>query len=191
LLQKIELTRLLIDKLEKANWFLENMIDLADKDIDDRVVQYLLSDPVSDGGQWQMLINLIEKYGVVPKSAFPETFASSSTSRLNWLVVVKLREFSSQIRRAIREGVSINSIRVIKEEMMQDIYRIMVIYLGEPPKQFDWEVNDKNGKAISLPNMTPKKFMKEVVDYPVSSPKLFICKRMSLSLMVSFSSVDY
>lgn len=144
------------------------MIDLADDAINDRVVQYLLKDPVGDGGQWQMFINLIEKYGVVPKSAFPETVASSSTSRLNWLVTVKLREFASQIRKARTEGVSNSSIRVIKEEMMQDIYRIMVIYLGEPPRNFDWEVNDKNGKAVSLPNMTPKKFMKEIVDYPVS-----------------------
>lgn len=157
------------DKLEKANWFLENMIDLADKDINDRVVQYLLTAPVGDGGQWQMFINLIEKYGVVPKSAYPETVASSSTARLNWLVTVKLREFAVQIRKALDDGVSINTIRVIKEEMMQDIYRIMVIYLGEPPSKFDWEVTDKNGKCVSLSNMTPKKFMKDVVDYPIAA----------------------
>ncbi|KAI9364267.1 peptidase C1B, bleomycin hydrolase [Pilaira anomala] len=161
------------DKLEKANWFLENMIDLADVDVNDRVVQYLLTSPVGDGGQWQMFINLIEKYGVVPKSAYPETIASSSTARLNWLVTVKLREFAAQIRKALYDGLSINTIRVIKEEMMQDIYRIMVIYLGEPPVKFDWEAVDKNGKCISLLNMTPAKFMKDIVDYP-------ICQTMSL-----------
>ncbi|KAI7904643.1 peptidase C1B, bleomycin hydrolase [Cokeromyces recurvatus] len=156
------------DKLEKANWFLENMIDLADEDINDRVVQYLLTSPVGDGGQWQMFINLVEKYGVVPKSVYPETVASSSSSKLNWLVTVKLREFAAQIRKAVADGLSTNSIRVIKEEMMQDIYRIMVIYLGEPPHDFNWEAVDKNGKCISLTCMTPKKFMKEVVDYPIS-----------------------
>lgn len=160
------------DKLEKANWFLENMIDLAEEDINDRVVQYLLTSPVGDGGQWQMFINLIEKYGIVPKTAYPETIASSSTARLNWLVTVKLREFASQIRKALRDGLSVNTIRVIKEEMMQDIYRIMVIYLGEPPSNFDWEVIDKNNKCVSLSNMTPKKFMKDVVDYPVSNLSL-------------------
>jgi bleomycin hydrolase len=144
------------------------MIDLADEDINDRVVQYLLTSPVGDGGQWQMFINLIEKYGCVPKSVYPETVASSSTARLNWLVTVKLREFAAQIRKALSDGISINTIRVIKEEMMQDIYRIMVIYLGEPPKEFEWETVDKNGKCISLPKMTPKKFMKDVIDYPVS-----------------------
>lgn len=159
---------LLTDKLEKANWFLENMIDLADEDINDRVVQYLLTDPVGDGGQWQMFINLVEKYGVVPKSAFPETVASSSTGKLNWLVTVKLREFAAQIRKALSDGLSINTIRVIKEEMMQDIYRIMVIYLGEPPAKFDWEIMDKNSKCVSVHGLTPKKFMKEIVEYPVS-----------------------
>lgn len=144
------------------------MLDLAEEDINDRVVQYLLTDPVGDGGQWQMFINLVEKYGVVPKSVYPETVASSSTGRLNWLVVVKLREFATHIRKAVADGVSTNAIRVMKEEMLQDIYRIMVIYLGEPPSKFDWEVMDKSGKCISLYQMTPKKFMKEVVEYPVT-----------------------
>ncbi|CEP18297.1 hypothetical protein [Parasitella parasitica] len=155
------------DKLEKANWFLENMIDLAAEDINDRVVQYLLTDPVGDGGQWQMFINLVEKYGVVPKSTFPETVASSSTAKLNWLVTVKLREFAAQIRKALSDGISTNTIRVMKEEMMQDIYRIMTIYLGEPPANFDWEIMDKTGKCVSIPSLTPKKFMKEIVEYPV------------------------
>ncbi|KAI8993284.1 peptidase C1B, bleomycin hydrolase [Pilobolus umbonatus] len=155
------------DKLEKANWFLENMIDLADEDINDRVVQYLLTSPVGDGGQWQMFINLVEKYGVVPKSVYPETFASSSTGRLNWIVTVKLREFATQIRKGLSQGLSVNAMRVIKEKMMSDIYRIMVIYLGEPPSTFDWEVMDKNGKYHGFSDVTPKTFMKEFVNYNI------------------------
>ena len=156
------------DKLEKANWFLENMIDLAHKDVNDRVVQYLLTDPVSDGGQWDMLINLVEKYGVVPKSAFPETYSSSNSRRLNWLVTVKLREYAAQIRKSIDQGVSVQAIRFAKEKYLEDIYRILVISLGEPPSQFDWEVTDKNGKYIAIHHLTPKKFFREVVSYPVS-----------------------
>lgn len=157
-----------IDKLEKANWFLENMIDLAHEDIDDRVVQYLLTDPVGDGGQFDMLISLVEKYGVVPKSVFPETFSSSSSRRLNWLVTVKLREFATVIRDSVAQGESIQHIRVIKQKMMQDIYRIIAIHVGEPPSQFDWEAQDKNGKYIGIHNLTPKRFFKEIVNFPVS-----------------------
>lgn len=156
------------DKLEKANWFLENMIDLAHKDIDDRVVQYLLTDPVGDGGQFDMLINLVEKYGVVPKSVFPETYSSSNSRRLNWLVTVKLREFAAVIRKSIEQGSSIQSVRVIKQKMMEDIYRIISIHLGEPPSQFDWETQDKNGKYIGIHDLTPKRFFKEIVNFPVS-----------------------
>ncbi|ORY97362.1 peptidase C1B, bleomycin hydrolase [Syncephalastrum racemosum] len=154
------------DKLEKANWFLENMIDLADRDIDDRVVQYLLASPVGDGGQWDMFVNLVEKYGVVPKSVYPETYASSSSGRLDWLVTVKLREFAVQIR---EQPASAASLRVLKEKMMEDIYRIMVICLGEPPKTFDFEAVDQNGKfAVGLKNLTPQRFFKEVCKYPVA-----------------------
>ncbi|GAA5795007.1 peptidase C1B, bleomycin hydrolase [Helicostylum pulchrum] len=156
------------DKLEKANWFLENMIDLAQRDIDDRIVQYLLTDPVSDGGQYDMLVNVVEKYGVVPKAAFPETYSSSNSRRLNWLVTVKLREFAAQIRKSVEQGVSLQAVRFLKEKMLEDIYRILVISLGEPPSQFDWETTDKNGKYIGIHHLTPKKFFREVVAYPIS-----------------------
>jgi bleomycin hydrolase len=144
------------------------MIDLARKDINDRVVQYLLTDPVGDGGQFDMLVNLVEKYGVVPKSAFPETYASSNSRRLNWLVTVKLREFATQIRNSVDQGVSVQVIRFLKDKMLQDIYRILVISLGEPPSQFDWETTDKTGKYIGIHHLTPKKFFRDVVGYPVS-----------------------
>ncbi|KAG0168685.1 hypothetical protein DFQ28_004345 [Apophysomyces sp. BC1034] len=160
---------LFADKLEKANWFLENQIDLANEDINDRVVQYLLKDPVGDGGQWDMFVNIVKKYGVVPKTAYPESYSSSNSSRLNWLVTVKLREFAVQIRKAIRDGVSVNTVRVLKQEMLEDVYRTLVICLGEPPKKFDWETKDKNDKFIGIRGLTPKGFLEEIVQYPVEN----------------------
>ncbi|KAI8984612.1 peptidase C1B, bleomycin hydrolase [Mycotypha africana] len=156
------------DKLEKANWFLENMIDLAQEDINDRVVQYLLQDPVGDGGQYDMLINLVEKYGVVPKSVYPETYSSSNSRRLNYLVTVKLREFTTQIRKAVRKGENDQVVRAMKAKMMEDIYRIMVIMLDEPPLEFNWQTQDKNGKYVSVSNLTPQKYFREVVGFPIS-----------------------
>lgn len=156
------------DKLEKANWFLENMIDLAHEDVSDRVVQYLLSSPVQDGGQWDMFVNLVQKYGVVPKSLYPETYASSNSRRLGWLLTVKLREFAVQIREAIQQGVSVSTVRLSKERMMTEIYRILVICLGQPPEKFDWETFDKAGKYVGVKNLTPLKFFKDVIKYPVN-----------------------
>ncbi|KAL1936715.1 hypothetical protein VTP01DRAFT_849 [Rhizomucor pusillus] len=156
------------DKLEKANWFLENMIDLADKDVNDRVVQYLFTSPVQDGGQWDMFLNLVQKYGVVPKSVYPETYASSNSRRLGWLLTVKLREYAVQIRDAIQQGASVSSVRLSKERMLTEIYRILVICLGQPPHKFDWETTDKHGKYVGVKKLTPLKFFKEVVKHPIA-----------------------
>jgi bleomycin hydrolase len=165
------------------------MIDLADKDVSDRVLQYLLTSPVGDGGQWDMFVNVVQKYGVVPKSVYPETYASSSSSKLNWLVTVKLREFATQIRKAAADGVSTNSIRLLKQDMLEDIHRIMVIFLGEPPKAFDFEATDKDGKFVSVPDTTPQKFMKEVVGYKVNRKDGYIGSlSLSFDTKLSFSS---
>ncbi|RUS14314.1 hypothetical protein BC937DRAFT_94016 [Endogone sp. FLAS-F59071] len=156
------------DKLEKANFFLEKMIDLADRDVDDRDVQYLLSRPVDDGGQWDMFVNLVTKHGLVPKSVYPESHSSGASSRLNWIVKVKLREFAVRIRAEYAAGARGGHLRSQKEAMMTEIYRILAITLGEPPKTFDWATRDKNGKYIEVKGMTPKKFAEEVVGYPIT-----------------------
>lgn len=98
---------------------------------------------------------------------FPESYSSSNSRRLNWLVTVKLREFAVKIRKALADGVSINVVRVLKQSMMEEIYTIMVICLGEPPAKFDWETKDKNDKFIGIHNLTPKRFFEEIVQYPV------------------------
>ncbi|CAG8440573.1 6150_t:CDS:2 [Scutellospora calospora] len=153
------------DKLEKANYFLENMIELADQDVESRLVQYLISAPVNDGGQWDMVINLLEKYGVVPKSVFPESYNSSNSAKLNWIVTTKLREFAHQLREMYASGKSIEMLRHIKAQMMEEIYRIISISLGEPPKVFDWTFRDKDGKYREFLELTPKRFYKEFINY--------------------------
>ncbi|CAG8650928.1 36447_t:CDS:2 [Racocetra persica] len=153
------------DKLEKANFFLENMIALVDEDVDSRLIQYLFGAPVNDGGQWDMVINLLEKYGVVPKCAYPECYNSSNTSKLNWVVTTKLREFAYQLREMHASGKSNEMLRHAKVQMMEEVYRIMAISLGEPPKVFDWTFRDKDGKYYEFFGLTPKQFYKEVVNY--------------------------
>ncbi|CAG8478867.1 10086_t:CDS:2 [Ambispora gerdemannii] len=154
------------DKLEKANFFLESMIGLAgEKSTDSRLLQYLLRDPVNDGGQWDMIINLLGKYGVVPKTAFPESFNSSNSYRVDTILTSKLREFAHQIRQLHARGHSSSSLRHEKIKMMEDVYRILAICLGEPPKRFDWSFRDREGKYHQFPNLTPKKFYEDVIGY--------------------------
>ncbi|PKY40315.1 putative cysteine proteinase 1, mitochondrial [Rhizophagus irregularis] len=153
------------DKLEKANYFLENMIELVNEDVDSRLIQYLIKSPVEDGGQWDMVINLLEKYGVVPKSVFPESYNSSNSARLNWLVTTKLREFAFQLRELNASGKDVNTLRNAKIMMMEEIYRIIAISLGEPPKEFDWTFRDGNGKYHSHKGLTSKSFYQDFIGY--------------------------
>ncbi|KAG0306874.1 hypothetical protein BGZ98_001527 [Dissophora globulifera] len=156
------------DKFEKSNWFLECMIDMRDRDVNDRVVQHLFKEPISDGGQWDMLINLVERYGVVPKSAYPETFSSSNSGKLNTLVISKLRDHGVALRRMASRGLSIEQLRHEKDKALKEIYNIMAITLGEPLKKpFTWAFRNKDKKYFEFTDLTPQSYFKEHIGYPI------------------------
>ncbi|KAF9928439.1 hypothetical protein BGZ67_006996 [Mortierella alpina] len=157
------------DKFEKSNWFLECMIDMRDRDVNDRVVQHLLKEPVSDGGQWDMLVNLVERYGVVPKALYPESFSSSNSGRLNALVLSKLREHAAILRRLAAHGHSLEELREEKNKCLKEIYTILAITLGEPPKKpFTWSFRNKDKKYFEFKDLTPHSYFKDHVGYPVT-----------------------
>eukprot|EP00753_Platysulcus_tardus_P000027 PLAT10019.1.p2 GENE.PLAT10019.1~~PLAT10019.1.p2 ORF type:complete len:517 (+),score=253.90 PLAT10019.1:30-1580(+) len=151
------------DKLEKSNYFLESIMDTASEPVDSRLVQYLLQAPVNDGGQWDMLVNLINKYGVVPKSAFPECHSSSASRRLNWVITNKLREFARTLRSMVADGKSEGELREAKGDMLNTIHRILLINFGEPPSSFDWAFYDKDKKYHSHTGLTPQRFYRDFV----------------------------
>lgn len=151
------------DKLEKANFFLESILDTLDEPRESRLIAWLLSAPMNDGGQWDMLCSLVDKYGVVPKYAMPESKASSASGEMDWALTVKLREDACRLRNAYAKGAKREELADRKEEMLGEIYRILCICLGEPPKTFDFEVTDKDGKFIRECGMTPRAFFEKYV----------------------------
>ncbi|OQR96286.1 bleomycin hydrolase [Thraustotheca clavata] len=155
------------DKLEKCNWCLENIIATADEPVDSRLVQYLLTDPTCDGGQWEMIVNIVEKYGVVPKNVYGECISSEMSVHLNTFLKSKLREFTEILRGMHADGVEIDEIREKKNEMMQIIHRIMIIHLGTPPTKFDFSVHDKEKSHVYFPDLTPQEFYAEHVDVSI------------------------
>ncbi|KIP08384.1 hypothetical protein PHLGIDRAFT_104318 [Phlebiopsis gigantea 11061_1 CR5-6] len=148
------------DKLNKANYYLELMIENADLPIDDRLIQHLSSDLISDGGQWDMVVNLLETYGVVPQSVYPESFHSSMSGPLNSLLKTKLREDALILRdltsslQSAPAAEARATLRTKKEELMKEVYTIMSATLGVPPlpgadgaqEKFVWDFYDKDGK---------------------------------------------
>lgn len=154
------------DKLEKSNWFLEQIIDTAGEDIEGRLVQALLGDIVSDGGQWDMVYNLVEKYGLVPQALYPDSWSAMNSSILNSIVKTKLREFALKLRSMCRSknGVSAAALSSAKTKMMREISLILTLLLGPPPSpdsEFTWQYADKDGKAHQL-TITPKNFAKDI-----------------------------
>ncbi|MBC1992450.1 aminopeptidase C [Listeria welshimeri] len=149
------------DKLEKANYFLENIIETANEDEDSRLVSWLLDTPQQDGGQWDMLVSIIEKYGVVPKSVMPETYQSSKSADLNHLLNERLRTDAVILRKAVQEK---KDTAMLKEEMLAEVYQLLVLTLGEPPKVFDFEYRNKDNEFKQDLQITPKDFYERYID---------------------------
>ncbi|MCH4009345.1 aminopeptidase C [Companilactobacillus sp.] len=145
------------DRLEKANYFFQNIIQTADMPLTDRKVNWLFASPSGDGGQWQYGANLIKKYGVVPSYAMPETVASENTSEFNSTLNNLLRKDGMEIRQMIKDSQPTDE-RV--QEMLSDVYRICVYSFGQPPVDFELSIKDDNGKMIEDPSITPKDFFK-------------------------------
>jgi bleomycin hydrolase len=160
------------DKLEKANYFLENIIETVEQPIDSRLVMHLLSSPIQDGGQWDMFVNLLKKYGTVPKKVMAESHQSSNTAQMNKLVTRKLREFALQLREASSKGKAPSELRTMKEDMMSTIYQMLCISLGTPPEKFDWSIRNKKDKFQRFTDLTPQKFYKEHVGINLDD---FVC----------------
>ena len=154
---------LFYDKLEKSNYFLENILETLDEPTEGRLISWLLSAPLGDGGQWDMLCALVDKYGVVPKDAMPETVSSSATREMNSWMTLKLREYACALRSAYRNGASVEALRTQKNAMLSTIYRMLCICLGQPPETFDFEVRDKDDKFIRDAGITPKEFYSKYV----------------------------
>ena len=152
------------DKFERSNHLLEAMIDTADRPVDDRTIHFLLSDPIGDGGQWNMAMNLIEKYGLVPKSVYPESHTSSATRWMNMELKNILRSSACELRAILNNGGSLEEARAHKEKRVSDIWNMLCIHLGTPPTSFDWQWRDKDDKFHRKGEMTPKEFASEYVD---------------------------
>ncbi|MBC8514889.1 C1 family peptidase [bacterium] len=170
-IKNIELSQsylLFWDKYEKANWHLECIIQTVNEPLEGRLVSWLLANAVPDGGQWDMFVNLIEKYGVVPQSAMPESHSSSATAKMNRLLLHKLREWTKSLRDAHDEGGSLADLRTLKDRMMAEVYRILAIHIGEPPSTFDWQYEDKDEAFHRYEGLTPHRFRDEHLPFNVS-----------------------
>lgn len=143
------------DQLEKANLFLQGIIDTREKPMDDKMVEWLFRNPISDGGQFTGISDVIGKYGIVPSSVMPETYSSENTSQIARLVGLKLREFGLQLRDEAAKGVKVSALEAKKTEMLSTVYRMLALAFGEPVERFTWTMNGETKEY------TPQSFYQE------------------------------
>lgn len=154
------------DKLEKCNYFIYNIINTKHLDLKNREINFLLNEPIGDGGQWNMIKNLVNKYGIIPKTSMNETVSSEDTYELNYILNNKLRAICYEIRNSEKE-ITENVIA----SYMEEIYKLLVLFLGEPPKKITWEYYSNNGdykKYNVIKNITPLDFYKKYIPYNVN-----------------------
>ncbi|MCH7626269.1 MAG: C1 family peptidase [Chloroflexi bacterium] len=154
------------DKIERANFVLESVISTADRPVDDRTVAWILDAPVPDAGQWDMFVNLVKKYGVVPKSVMPETQSSGATMRMNSILYYQIRQGALKIRGLYAQEAGLDAMRDAKSETLGVIYRALCIHLGTPPASFDWQWTDKDGGFHRDGEVTPLEFADKYVTTP-------------------------
>ncbi|MBR7683869.1 aminopeptidase C [Streptococcus equi subsp. zooepidemicus] len=156
------------DKYEKSNWFMEQVIATADQALTSRRVKFLLDVPQQDGGQWDMVVALFEKYGVVPKSVYPESVSSSNSRELNQYLNKLLRQDAQILRDVISAGADHQAVQAKKEELLQEIFNFLAMNLGLPPRQFDFAYRDKDNHYHADKGITPQAFYEKYVGLKLS-----------------------
>lgn len=157
------------DQLEKANLFLQGVIDCADKPIDDERVRFFFKSPINDGGTYCGVADLVAKYGLVPAEIMPETYSSENTSKVASLLKSKLREYGLQLRDMVAKGKSKADIKAEKTKMLSTVYRMLSLTMGEPPSEFTYAFKNKQGRTVTEPKKyNPVTFAAEILgDKPV------------------------
>jgi len=162
------------DQLEKANLFLEGIVQTVDKPMDDKRVEWLLKNPIGDGGQWTGVVDVIQKYGVVPFDVMPDTKNSEATRWMSRLLRRKLRGQAMDLRQMFEDGKKEKALQERKIEMLGEIYRILVLSMGEPPTQFEWRYKTADGKLSEMKTYTPMSFFKDFVNIDLNDYVMFM-----------------
>lgn len=158
------------DQLEKSNLFLQSILDTRAKSMEDETVKWLFQNPLSDGGQFTGIANLVAKYGIMPKDAMPETYSSNHTSQISSLIQLKLREDALILREmANNKSTTEKMLQDKKMEMLQTIYRMLAISFGEPPAEFTWTQRNAKGEVVSTEKYTPKSFAEKFANEDFST----------------------
>jgi bleomycin hydrolase len=160
------------DKLERTNYFLHNIAETRKTPLTDRLIYHFLDEPINDGGQWNMLVNLYNKYGMIPKQCMSDTFQSNSTHNVNNFLNNKLKEYARKLRELPDKNFKKES-KIFIKQCLKEVYNVLVICFGKPPEKITWEYyskgKSKDGKVYNIvKDVTPLEFTKKYINYNIN-----------------------
>ncbi len=151
------------DKFERVNYYIEAIADTASEPSNSRVVDYIVQTGVHDGGQWDMFTAIVKKYGIVPKSVYPETFQSSNTGGMNRHINNYLRAKTPAIR-ALAQAGKTEELAALRTEILEKTYSFLCACYDVPPTEFDFEYQDKDKNVVVEKGLTPLSFCEKYID---------------------------
>ncbi|MDE6340748.1 MAG: C1 family peptidase [Muribaculaceae bacterium] len=178
------------DQLEKANLFLQGVIDTANKPMENRQVEWLFQNPISDGGTFCGVVDMVSKYGLVPSEVMAETEISNNTSQFRRILATRLREDGLRLRQAKANGAGANELQDIKTRQLAEVYKLLALALGEPPTEFEWSRKDKDGKIIETKTYTPVSFYQELLGNDLKNDYILLMNDPSREYWKVYS-IDY
>lgn len=158
------------DQLEKSNLFLQAIIDKAALPMSDQTVEWLFKNPLSDGGTFTGVQDIVSKYGVVPSTVMPESYNANNTSKMASIISLKLRQWGLELRKMVADKAKPAKVQARKQEMLGEVYHILSVCLGVPPTEFDYQFKDASGKPMGeKKHYTPKSFYDEYVGWDLQN----------------------
>lgn len=152
------------DRIERANRYLQIIVDTASRDLHDRLVDFYTSFALNDGGQWANAASIVEKYGVVPEYVMPDTFNTKDTTAVADVMSYLMKQDALVLRRMVKDGAQADDLKNERLKMMGEVYRVAAYAFGEPPKKFDLEYTDDDKKSHRVANLTPQDFYHKYFD---------------------------
>jgi len=145
------------DKFERYNQYLNYFQDINELEGDNKCHHFtnICKDPLGDGGQWDMAKEIVDKYGIVPKYVYPDSYHAKSSAPMNKILTEMLKQDWVTLSKTVHSERP----ELIKKQM-EKVFEILVSFLGKPPTKFNFEFKYKN-KTKTWKDITPKELLEK------------------------------
>lgn len=156
------------DRLEKSNSLYNNIIS---KDIDLKNINKdkYFNEPAHEKGRFELFKTIVNKYGLVPYSAMPDTKDSLNSEMFNLIFNEKIKKDCVELMKCKKEGKDCYK---LKDVFLYENYELLCKIIGQPCQKFDFTYTNLENKTVSLKDITPLEFKEKFLSINLSD---YIC----------------